>query len=396
MTDRTPSSVIPLNKPEILEEDIELVAETLRRGALTLGPRLLEFEQLVAERTRRPFGVGVASGAVAIEVALRAVGAGPGDEVLVPAFGFSGMAHSVLNVGARPVFVDVDPLSLNMDPAEAARRIGKKTKAMLAALTFGNPAMLPELIALCSRMEIPMVENASEALGTTLGDDNAGRFGRIACIGFWTNRQVTTAEGGMVVTHDDNLAAACRALRNQGRVDRMSFAGQPRDIGAIIEHATLGGYDARMSELAAALGCAQVRRLDATIARRQEVANAYLRRLAANPDIVLPTVPDGAGVSWANFVVRLSTRFTADDRDRIIGVLHRQDIGAANYYPAASLLPQVRTLVGTEPGHFPVAEGAAARVIALPFYNTMTSEDVETVCDVLEVALARTGGAHRP
>ena len=240
-----------------------------------------------------------------------------------------------------------------------------------------------------------MVENASEALGTTLGEDNAGRFGRIACIGFWTNRQVTTAEGGMVVTHDDTLAAACRALRHQGRVDRMSFAGQPRDIGAIIEHATLGGYDARMCELAAALGCAQVRRLDATIARRQEVAAAYLRRLAANPDIVLPTVPEGASVSWANFVIRLSTRFTADDRDAIISVLHRQDIGAANYYPAASLLPQVRALMGTEPGGFPVAESAAARAIALPFFNTMTQDDVETVCDVLEVALARTGGTHR-
>lgn len=395
MTERAHSTVIPLNRPEILEEDIELVAETLRRGTLTLGPRLLEFEQLIAERTRRPFGVGVASGAAALEIALRAVGAGPGDEVLVPAFGFSGMAHGVLNVGARPVFVDVDPLSLNMDPAQAAKRIGKKTKAMLAALTFGNPAMLPELIALCSRMEIPMVENASEALGTTLGEDNAGRFGRIACVGFWTNRPVTTAEGGMIVTHDDTLAAACRALRHQGRVDRMSFAGQPRDIGAILEHAALGGYDARMCELTAALGCAQVRRLDATITRRQDLANAYLRRLAANPDVVLPTVPEGASVSWANFVVRLSTRFTSDDRDAIISVLHRQDIGAANYYPATSLLPQVRALCGTEPGEFPVAEAAAARTIALPFFNTMTEDDVETVCNVLEVALARTGGTHR-
>ena len=395
MPDRAANPVIPLNKPEILDEDIALVAETLRHGTLSMGPRLLEFEQLVAERTRRPFGVGVASGAIAIEIALRALGVGPGDEVLVPAFGFSGMPHSVLNVGARPVFVDVDPMSLNMDPASAARAIGKKTKAMLASLTFGNPAMMPELIALCSRMEIPMVENAAEALGTTLGQDNAGRFGRIACLGFWSNRQVTTGEGGMVVTHDDTLAAACRALRHQGRVDRMSFAAQPRDIGAILEHVQFGGYDARMTETAAALGCSQIRRLDATIARRQEIAASYLRRLAANPDIVLPTVPDGTGISWANFVVRLSTRFTADDRDAIIGVLHRQDVGAANYYPACSLLPQVRQAVGTEPGGFPVAESAAARTIALPFFNAMTDDEVETVCDVLEVALSRTGGASR-
>jgi perosamine synthetase len=332
---------------------------------------------------------------MAIEIALKALGVGPGDEVLVPAFGASAMPHSVLNVGARPVFVDVDPLSLNMDPESAARRIGKKTRAMLAALTFGNPARLPELIALCSRMEIPMVENAAEALGSTIGADNAGRFGRIACLGFWSNRQVTTGEGGMVVTHDDTLAAACRALRHQGRVDRMSFAGQPRDIGAMLEHVELGGYDARLPEAEAALGCAQIRRLDETIARRQELATSYLRRLAANPDLVLPTVPEGAGISWANFVVRLSTRFTAEDRDAIIGVLHRQDVGAANYYPATSLLPQVRSLVGTEPGQFPVAESAAARTIALPFFNTMTQDEVETVCGVLEVALARTGGVSR-
>lgn len=395
MPDRSANPVIPLNKPDIREEDIELVAETLRRGTLTMGARLLEFEQLVAERTRRTFGIGVSSGAMAIEIALRAVGVGPGDEVLVPGFGFSGMPHSVLNLGARPVFVDVDPLSLNMDPEAAAKKIGKKTKAMLAALTFGNPAQMPELIALCSRMEIAMVENAAEALGTTYGNDNAGRFGRVACLGFWSNRQVTTGEGGMVVTHDDALAAACRAIRHQGRVDRMSFAGQPRDIGAILEHTALGGYDARMPETEAALGCGQIRRLDETIARRQELATAYLRRLAANPDIVLPTVPEGASISWANFVVRLSTRFTADDRDAIIGVLHRQDVGAANYYPATPLLPQVRAIAGTEPGHCPVAESAAARAIALPFFNTMSEQHVDTVCDVLEVALARTGGAAR-
>ena len=395
MSPATPNPVIPLNRPQLLEEDLQLVAESLRSGPLSAGPRTAEFEQLVAERTRRPHAISICSGAMAIEVALRAIGVGPGDEVLVPAFGFSSMPNAVLNVGARPVFVDVDPMSLNMDPERAAKRIGPKTRAMLAALTFGNPCCLPELIALCSRMEIPMVENAAEALGTTFGDDNAGRFGRVACLGFWTNRPVTTGEGGMIVTHDDTLAAACRAIRHQGRVDRMSFSGQPKDLGGILEYVTLPGYDARMNELTAALGCGQMRRLDATIARRQDLVNAYMRCLAANPDLVLPTVPSGASISWSNFVVRLSTRFTADDRDAIIGVLHRQDIGAANYYPAAHLLPHVRALTGTEPGDCPVAEAAAARTIALPFHNAMTEDEVEIVCATLEVAMERHGGIHR-
>ena len=178
-------------------------------------------------------------------------------------------------------------------------------------------------------------------------------------------------------------------------MDRMSFAGQPRDAGGILEHMPLGGYDARMTEAEAALGCGQVRRIEDTVMRRQALASCYVRRLAANPDIVLPTVPDGASVSWANFVIRLSARFTSDDRDAIIGVLHRQDVGAANYYPATCLLPQVRAVMGTEPGQCPVAESAAARTIALPFFNRMTDDEVETVCDVLEVALSRTAGGSR-
>jgi perosamine synthetase len=389
------TQVIPLNQAEVTDEDVRCVAEALRTGVLTLGTFLAEFEQLVAERTRRTHAVGVGSGAAAIEIALHALGIGPGDEVLVPAFGFSSMPHSVLNVGARPVFVDVDPLSLNMDPERAAAACGKRTKAILAALTFGNPAKLPELISLASRMEIPMIENATEALGTTYGTDNAGRFGRIAALGFWANRQVTTGEGGMLVTHDDALARACRAIRHQGREDRVSFATQTRDLGALLEYTGLAGYDGRLSELAAALGCSQVRRLDQTIVRRQAIANAYVQRLAANPDVLLPTVPEGASVSWSSFVIRLTTRFTADDRDAVIGVLHRQDVGAANYFPAIPTLPRVRTVCGHEPGEFPAAESAAARTIALPFFNAMTEDQVDVVCSTLEVALGRIGGTGR-
>ncbi|MFM8785787.1 MAG: glutamine-hydrolyzing GMP synthase [Phycisphaerales bacterium] len=170
-----------------------------------------------------------------------------------------------------------------------------------------------------------------------------------------------------------------------------------RDCDEILleEIVSAGGYDGRLGELEAALGCAQMRRLDATIARRQDLAATYMRRLAADPEVVLPTVPDGASVSWSNFVVRLTTRFTEDDRNAIIGVLHRQDIGAANYYPAAHLLPQVRAVMGTEPGECPVAEGAAARAIALPFHGGMDESDVDTVCATLEVAIARHGGVTR-
>lgn len=380
--------VIPLNHPELTDDDIRAVEASLRRGRLVMGTALLEFERLMAERTRRPYAIGVASGGLAIEIALKAIGIEPGDEVLVPAFGHASNVHSVLHVGAKPVFVDVEPRSLTMDAALVEKACTPRTRALLAVAPFGNPSGLPALISLCTRLEIPMIENAAEGLGSEIGRDNVGRFGRIATFGFFVNRPVTTGEGGMLVTHDDHLAAACRALRNQGRIDRMSFPGQDADLGMLLDH-RYDGYDARMPELCAALGASQLRRLDDSIARRQEIVEAYVSRLCANPDIILPTVPEGARISWSAFVVRLSDRFSSLDRDLIVNTLHRHDIGAANYYPCPALLPHVRSVVGTQSGEFPVAESIAGRTLALPLFDRMTDADLDTVAQVLELAISR-------
>jgi len=380
--------VIPLNQPELTDDDIKAVTVVLRRNRLVMGPALLEFERLMAERTCRPFAIGVSSGGMAIEIALKALDIGAGDEVLVPAFGHASLVHSVLHCGARPVFVDVEPRSLTMDAAKVDRACTVRTRALLAGAPFGNPVGLPALTSLCTRLEIPMLEYGAEGLGSEVGRDNVGRFGRIAAFGFFVNRPVTTGEGGMLVTHDDRLAATCRAIRNQGRVDRMSFPGQDVDLGMLLDHRH-DGYDARMPELSAALGASQLRRLDATISRRQEIAEMYVGRLCGNGDLIVPTRPEGAKVSWSAFVVRLSDRFSSLDRDLIINTLHRHDVGAANYYPCPALLPHVRRTIGTEPGDFPVAESIAGRTIALPLFDRMTQEDVETVAQVLELAISR-------
>lgn len=383
--------VIPLNQPDLTAEDLAAVTDALSCGRLVMGPAVLEFERLMAERTRRPYAIGVASGGLALEIGLKALGIGPGAEVLVPAFGHASNVHSVLHCGARPVFVDVDPRSLSMDPVKAERACTVRTRAILAGAPFGNPMALPQIASLCTRLELPLLENGGEGLGSELGRDCVGKFGRIATFGFFVNRPVTTGEGGMLVTHDDRLAAACRALRNQGRVDRMSFPGQDADLGMILDH-RFDGYDARMPELCAALGASQLRRLDATITRRQEIVEQYIARLCAFPDIILPTVPEGAQVSWSAFVVRLSDRFSSLDRDLIINTLHRHDIGAANYYPCPALLPHVRSALGTQPGDFPVAESVAGRALALPLFDRMSDFDVRTVAQVLELAIARLGG----
>ena len=382
--------MIPLHQPALEPEDFDAVSASLRSGRLTMGPALMAFEQAVAQRSRRPHGVGVASGSIALEIALKALGIGTGDEVLVSAFGYSSNVNAVLHVGARPVLVDIDPANLNMDPRKAERAATTRTRAMLVAETFGNPGGMPELIALCSRLEIPMVENATEGLGCEIGNENVGRFGRLACFGFFTNRPITTGEGGMIVTHDDHLARACRAMRHQGRVDRYSFPDQPQELGTKLQHA-FDGYDARLPEMNAALGLSQLRRLDASMQRRGEVADAYVRRLAGEPDVILPNVPADCRMSWSSFVIRLSDRFTKDDRDFIIDGMHRLDIGAADWWPCAALLPHVRQALGHQPGDFPVSERLAQRTLALPFFERITDTDIDAVCDALRLLMGRVG-----
>ena len=355
-----------------------------------MGPQLLEFERQMGHRTRRTHAIGVNSGSLAIEISLRALGIGIGDEVLVSAFGYSANVNSILHVGAKPIFVDIDPATMNMDPLAAEQKSTPKTRAMLVAETFGNPAGFRDLIALCSRLEIPMIENGTEALGASYGVDNVGRFGRIACFGFFASRPITTGEGGMIVTHDDHLAAACRAMRHQGRVDRFSFPDQSSELGMKMEHA-YDGYDGRLPEMNAALGLSQLLRLDETIARRSEVAQSYTRRLGGESDILLLNPPQDCKMSWSNFVIRLSDRFTKDDRDQIIDGMHRLDIGAADWWPCAALLPHVRKITGHHPGDFPLAERLSHRTIALPFYETISEREIDDVCQTLKTLMARVG-----
>jgi perosamine synthetase len=182
-------------------------------------------------------------------------------------------------------------------------------------------------------------------------------------------------------------------MRHQGRVDRYSFPDQPQELGTKLQHA-FDGYDARLPEMNAALGLSQLRRLDASMQRRSEVADAYVRRLAGEPDVILPGVPDDCRMSWSSFVIRLSDRFTKDDRDFIIDGMHRLDIGAADWWPCAALLPHVRQILGHQPGDFPVAERLAQRTLALPFFERITETDIDAVCDALSLLMGRVGGAR--
>ncbi|MHC4080524.1 MAG: DegT/DnrJ/EryC1/StrS family aminotransferase [Planctomycetota bacterium] len=380
------TDAIPLSQPDITEAEIRAVVETLRSGRLALGPRLEAFERLVAQRVRRQHGIGVNSGTSGLHLCLAALGVGPGDEVITPAFSFVASANCVLHVGATPVFVDCDPRTLNVVPRSVERRITDKTKAIIGVEVFGNPAGMAELAAVAGRHEIPLVEDGSEALGSRVRDEPVGRFGRMAVFGFYPNKQITTGEGGMIVTDDDRLAELCRSMRNQGRSPEIKEAGQ--GLGSWLGHERLG-FNYRLSEINAALGMAQMRRLDQLIEARQRVAAAYTRRLMGNTDLMLPTVEPDTFMSWFVYVVRLSDRFTEDDRDFIINGLRRHDVGASNYFPPIPLLPYYRQRFGHKPGDFPVAESVSHRTVALPFFTRLNDREVDLICQTVELMISR-------
>ena len=376
---------IPLSRPDITSAEEECVLQALRSGRLSQGPFVEEFERLVAERAQCRHGVAVSSGTDGLHLVLRALGVGPGDEVVTTPFSFVASSNAILMVGATPKFVDICPTSLNMDPGKVVDAIGPRTKAILAVEAFGNPTHMQAYQTIAARHEIPLIEDCCEALGTTHRGRACGHHGRAGVFGFYPNKQITTGEGGMIVTDDERLAATCRSLRNQGRP--IPKPGESA-LGTWLAHERLG-YNARLDELSAALGVAQMRRLDDLIAGRQRVAREYLKRLMDRHELILPTVDEGTEMSWFVFVVRLATGWSRVERDRIIASLRRHDVGAADYFPCIHLQPFYRELFGYREGMFPIAEAVSQRTIALPFFTRMTERDVGFVVQTLELMIER-------
>ena len=374
---------IPLAKPEITDGDIDAVVRVLRSGRLALGPQQEWFEGAVARVAGRREGVACSSGTAGLHMALIALGIGPGDEVITTPFSFIASTNCIPMVGATPVFVDIDPLSLNMDPRRVEEAITPRTKAILAVECFGNPMHMRRYRQIADRHEIKLIEDSCEGLGGAHQGKAIGGFGHVGVFGFYPNKQITTGEGGMIVTDDDRFAAVCRSLRNQGRAEM-----KPGDMGSWMRFER-PGFNYRMSELNAALGASQIERLAEIVGRREEVAERYVERFMAHSDVILPTVPDETRMSWFVFVVRLSDRYTREERDRVIDGLHRHEVGAAPYFPCIHLQPFYRERYGLKPGDFPVAEHVSDRTVALPFYTTLTARDQDFVASTFELMLGR-------
>lgn len=379
---------IALSGPDITDLEIDAVVRVLRSGRLSIGPMQEAFEALVSEAAGCNHAVAVNSGTSGLHLALLALGIGPGDEVITTPFSFVASANAILYVGATPKFVDICPRSLNMDPEKVEQAIGPRTKAILAVEALGNPTHMDRYAAIAAKHEIHLIEDCCEALGTTYKGRKCGSFGRVGVFGFYPNKQITTGEGGMIVTDDEHLADLCRSLRNQGRPMPSELNSGSSALGLWLTHERLG-YNFRLSEIAAALGVAQMRRFDKIIEARRRVASDYLDRLMGLPGIILPTIESGTSMSWFVFTVRLERGYTGEERDRVIQGLRNHDVGAAAYFPCIHLMPEYIRRFDFEPGAFPIAESVSDRTIALPFHNRLTARDIDLVAQTLSVILAR-------
>lgn len=362
---------ISLARPDITAREIASVVEVLRSGDLSLGPKLRRFEEAFARYLGRRRAVAVNSGTSGLFLSLLALGVGEGDEVVTTPFTFVASATSIMMTGARPVFVDIDPNTLNLDPQRIAGALTDQTKAILPVEIFGSPAGFDQLCEVAQQQGLPIVEDSCEALGSTLHTRKAGTFGALSVFGFYPNKQITTGEGGMIVTDDDDLADQCVLLRNQGRKG-----------GGWLAHERLG-YNFRLSDINCALGLVQLSRLEEIIARRSQVAAWYQEMLAGDDRLIVPTDQPGCQTSWFVFVVRLTEQFERAQRDRLVEAMTRQKIQVSNYFPPVHLQPFVAQLYGHRPGDFPIAEAVSGRTIALPFHGQLTANDVALVCGTL-------------
>lgn len=370
---------IPLAQPEIGAREEELALEVLRSGRLSLGPMGERFEREFAARLGVEDAVAVSSGTTALHLGVRALGWGPGDEVLTSPFSFVASANCLLYEGARPVFCDVDPVTLNLDPEAAADAVGGATRGILPIHIFGFPAAMPELEELASKHDLGILEDACEAIGASDSEDRVvGARGNLATFAFYANKQMTTGEGGMIVPSGPEVAARLRSERNQGRAADMDW----------LDHGGLG-FNYRLSDLAAALGVAQVEKLDSLLERRAAVARVYEQRLGGLEGVEVPLAARGKERrSWFVYVVRLADDV---DRDAVIARLAERGIASKAYLPCIHLFPHLREL-GYREGQFPVAEAAAAHSLALPFFPALGEAEVDRVCQELAAALGQAPG----
>lgn len=363
--------LVPMSAPDITEEDIAAVTAVLRSGRLALGPKCAEFEDLLAEYVGVRHAVGVGSGTAALHLLVRGLGIRDGDEVLVPSFTFAASVNAIIYERATPVFVDIEPDTYNLDPADLEAKITTRTRAIMAVDVFGHPAPWGELNEVASRHRLAVIDDACEGLGAEYRGKKLGSFGSGAAFAFYPNKQITAGEGGALVTNDVDLAEYARSLRNQGR-----------GTGPWLEHANLG-FNYRLDEMSAALACSQLKRIDDILRKRAQVAAMYAARLGSIGKIRLPKVRPFARMSWFVYVITLEQGV---DGAKVMAGMEKRRIPTRVYFMPIHMQPYVRAL-GIAGSGLPVTESLVGRTLALPFHSNLSEKEVDMVASALEASI---------
>jgi len=384
LQEETPPSTfmqVPMALPDITGDEIQAVVQVMQSRNLSIGSQTMAFEKYAAAQANAAHAVAVINGTAGLHLCVIAAGIKPGDEVITTPFSFISTSNSVLYEGATPVFVDIDPVSLNIDPARIEAAITKNTKAIMVVHVFGQPADMDPILEIADRHDLLVIEDACEAIGAEYKGKRVGALGKAGAFAFYPNKQMTSGEGAVLVTNDEKWADLFRSLRNQGRDQ---FDGW-------LNHSRLG-YNYRISEMNAAVGVVQMRRLETLLRRREAVAEEYNRRLRLIEGVSpLTIVPSTTRMSWFVYTVQFADDI---DRNRVLEQLARRGIPARPYFTPIHIQPFYQERFGFKRGDFPATEKAGNSILALPFYATMKPEEVRVVCRGLEESIAELKRDH--
>ncbi len=370
---------IPLSKPWITKEDIKVVEEVLESSKLCFGPWLSRFEEALAKIAGTKYAIALNSGTSALHLIIKALGIGEGDEAITTPFSFIASSNAILFERAKPVFVDIRKDTYNINPDLIEGAITKRTKAILAVDVFGQPADWSRLEEIAKKYNLFLIEDSCEAIGATYKGRPAGSFGNAATFAFYPNKQITTGEGGAVLTDDEHVVRLVKSLKNQGRGEGDTW----------LSHTRLG-YNYRISDINCALGLSQLQRLDKILTLREKVAKMYTEKFKGMNEIITPYIAENTTkMSWFVYVVRLSDEFTKNDRDKVIEELSKKGIQSRNYFSPIHLQPFYVKEFDYKRGDFPVTEFISDRTISLPFYTEMKEEEVNYVVAELKEIISK-------
>jgi len=369
---------VPLSSPDIFDKDIEAVVKVMKTRDLSIGPKVVEFEKRMGNFTGVKYAVAVNSGTSALHLIIRGMGIGEGDVVITTPFSFIASANCILFERARPLFVDIDEQTLNLDPDKTDEQLEKmsqeeldKVKAMIVVDAFGQPSDWDHFTEIARRYNLLLIEDSAEALGSEYKGRKCGSFGEAGVFAFYPNKQITTGEGGILVTDNEELARLARSMRNQGR----------GESGEWLDHERLG-YNYRMDEISSTLGCSQMERIEEILRKRAKIAEMYNQKLAEIEEVQIPHIsPNTTKMSWFVYVIRLDGKV---NRDNVIEYLNQEGVQCKPYFTPIHLQPFYKDMFGFKEGDFLITEDVSSRTIALPFFNNLKEEQIDYVLKKLK------------